>query len=39
MTAYEFCLHNNELVYPVKMMGSDTLIFEGPEKQSLLSFQ
>lgn len=29
---------HNELVYPVKMMGSDTLIFEGPEKQIYYRF-
>lgn len=29
---------HNELVYPVKIMGSDTLIFEGPEKQIYYRF-
>ncbi|MEJ0079865.1 MAG: hypothetical protein WDM78_02640 [Puia sp.] len=31
-------LAHNELIYPVKIMGSDTLIFGGPEKQTYYRF-
>ena len=31
-------LAQNELVYPVEIMGTDTLIFEGPEKQIYYRF-